>query len=626
MRKQFFILAAAALTCTQVFAQTQPPRPRPTPNAQPNRTAPSQTAQQRGSGSLDLSDYGVRIAPDQRLIVMMAALEAAGLELNPAGRATTVFRAQVRKDFAALDADLQGRLRRFYELNKLKDPAATPAAQAARYVSLALALGEPPAFESPAHTEDLGAGVLDLLDFVPLLREFYRQSGIGERLPAYLRDHQAEGDRLRRPAAEMIDSVISYLRTQPQTIVFERVQTNSSAQARKDKKKDARPVFVTRERDRRFIVVPDLLAAPGATNFRIIGDDYYVIVPYGAGVNTPEVRRAYLQFVFDPLVLRFSREIALRRADLRKLMDGRAGQQQPAPDASTLDIFDTVARSLVAAADARMTFNARSQALTVATSARLRQTPEAERPRVAQEAQAERTALEDELAAQLADAYERGALLSFYFSEQFRGLEVSGFDVSNFFTDMIARVDPDRELKRPEDYAAPRERALAARRARQQQAAATINNSTIEGPEAARREALIKSLDEANELLRLKKYEEAETRLRALMKDYQGEPRVFFTLAQVASSSAQDAFDEKLRDDRLNLALANYRFAVQQASAETDRPLLSRAYTEMGRILAFFDRNEEALKAFDAAIALGPVEGGAHREATAGKAQLTRQP
>ena len=589
-------------------------------------TATSQTATSQRAGAIDLTDYGVRIAPEPRLIVMMAALEAVGLEQTPAGRTPTEFRQQVRKDLAGLDPDLQARMRRFYELNKLKDASATPAQQAARYVSLAFALGPAPQFEAPARSDDIFAGVLEVLDFAPLVREFYRQSGIAERLPGYVRDYQAEGDRQRKQAAEMLSTVLSYLHTRPQTITVERVPVSSPSTQKK--KKDAPPVFTTRERDRRFVIVPDLLAAPGAINFRVVGEDYFVIVPFGIGLNSSEVRRAYLQYVIEPLVRRHNRDIALRRADLRQLIDARF---KPAPDEPTPGIFDLISRSLVAAADARINAAAKLQDVTRRTTARLRaQTPEAERAHVAREAQAERAAIEDELTAQLADAYERGALLSFYFSEQLRDQEIAGFDVANFFTDMIARIDPARELKRPEEYAAARERALAARRAARQlrTAAGDTANTTAdnEGPEAARREALIKHLDAANELLRLKKYDEAEARLKALMREYQGEPRVFFALAQTASSSAEAAFDEQLRDQRLGLALANYRFAIQSASPDTDRALLSRAHTGMGRILAFQDRNDEALKAFDAAIALGEVAGGAYNEALASKSRLTGQP
>ena len=68
---------------------------------------------------------------------------------------------------------------------------------------------------------------MEVLDFVPLLREFYQKSGIDARLPAYLRMYQAEGDLLRRPTIEMVKSVLSYLHTQPVTTYSERVVVNA---------------------------------------------------------------------------------------------------------------------------------------------------------------------------------------------------------------------------------------------------------------------------------------------------------------------------------------------------------------------------------------------------------------
>ena len=144
---------------------------------------------------------------EPRLIVMMAALEAAGFDALPAGIEPSAFRAQVRKDLAGMDPELRSRLHTFYERNKLPAPA-TAADQAARYVSLAFALGPPPLLEAPERSEELPASLLAVLDFAPLVREFYRGANIEENLPVYTRAYQAEGDRLRQPAAEMIRAVL----------------------------------------------------------------------------------------------------------------------------------------------------------------------------------------------------------------------------------------------------------------------------------------------------------------------------------------------------------------------------------------------------------------------------------
>src|SRR5688572_8859877 len=107
--------------------------------------ASAQTAQQRPGAAFEVSEYGVDFVADQRLIVVMAALEVAGLDPLPAGREPSGFRARLRKDLANVDPEVRARLKNFYERNRLPAPA-TSADQAARYISLALALGPAPTF------------------------------------------------------------------------------------------------------------------------------------------------------------------------------------------------------------------------------------------------------------------------------------------------------------------------------------------------------------------------------------------------------------------------------------------------------------------------------------------------
>ena len=134
--------------------------------------------------------------------------------------------------------DLRQRLRTFYERNKLPAPA-TAADQAARYVSLAFAFTPVPLFEAPARSEELPSGLLEVLDFAPLVQEFYRKSGIDERLVNYTRAYQAEGDRLRQPTRNMVSAVLSYLHTSPITIANERVVSKSPGKKTTAKSHDA---------------------------------------------------------------------------------------------------------------------------------------------------------------------------------------------------------------------------------------------------------------------------------------------------------------------------------------------------------------------------------------------------
>ena len=307
-----FALVFTACALGIAHAQTAAPAQTPRPNAPAQNTQPA----------FDLAEYGVRLEPDQRLIVVMAALDAAGFDPTGAGKERSAFRSLVRKDNASLDPGLRERLKTFFDRSKL--PAtATAAQQAARYVSLAYALGPVPSLDPPARSDDLPAGVLEVLDFAPLVREYYQKSGIDERLVSYLRAYQAEGDRIRKPTGEMVRAVLSYLHTRPITTTLERVRVQSP-----DNKKNAKTATTIVEHERRFFIVPDLLATPGVINLRIITDDYYAIVPEGTDPTSSELRRAYIQYVMDALVLRNNKAIAARREQVKQLIDARTKRRR----------------------------------------------------------------------------------------------------------------------------------------------------------------------------------------------------------------------------------------------------------------------------------------------------------
>ena len=581
-----------------------PAQEKPTP-----RPAAPTAAQTRPQGGFDLTEAGVRIQPDARLIVMMAALDAAGFDPTPKGQEPSPFRAQVRREQQDLDADLRQRMRVFFERNNRTFVTATPAEQAARYVSLAYAIGPAPTYEAPARTDDLPGGLLDVLDFAPMMREFYRKSGLDERLPEYFRKYQAEGDRLRPTTIEMVRKVVAYLHTRPAIRSIEQVAVRSP-----DQKKGGRQRFEPRERERNFYIVPDLLAVPGTINFRVIADDYYVIVPFAINPAASELRRAYIRFVIDPIILRSNREVAARRADVKTLLDQRIAANE---EVST-DIFLAVMRSLVAATDIRMEETARLDWLTREARRKIEKTTDtAARAAISKELDQGKAGIKDEASALLSEEYERGAVLAFYFAEQLEGIETSGFDISNFFADMIAGFDPVREAKRLTENAEARKRAVEARKLRQAQMAANSNGTGSTGPSA-----LVRDLAAVDDLLRVKNYAEAETRLRAMMSEYQREPRIFFALGQAASLSAEDATDEDVQRERLNRALANYRLAIVATTLEVDRALIQRSYTAIGRILEFLENKEEALEAFDTAIKIGDVDRSAYDEAVKGKARL----
>src|SRR6266478_9077301 len=100
-----------------VLAQPAKP-PAPSPSKPQTPSAQSQTA-----APFELSEYGVSLQPDARLIIVMAALDAAGFDPTPAGKEPSAFRSLVRKDLANIDAGLRERLKDFFNRKKLPAPA-----------------------------------------------------------------------------------------------------------------------------------------------------------------------------------------------------------------------------------------------------------------------------------------------------------------------------------------------------------------------------------------------------------------------------------------------------------------------------------------------------------------------
>src|SRR5689334_15993943 len=221
-------------------------------------------------------------------------------------------------------------------------------------------------------------------------------------------------------------------------------------------------------------------------------------------------------------MVRFNKEIALRRDAIKQILNER---QKTGAEISP-DVFLSVSRSLVTAADARYDEVRRLEFLGRDARARLAAAKtEADRAAIGKAAQDEMKAIQDDTVARLAEEYEKGAVLSFYFADQLKGIENAGFDLANFFPDMIASFDPARESKRPAEYAETVQRAKAAREAR---TAARRSQEELDSEGSGKEAALVRDLAAIEDILRNKDYTDAENRLREMVKEYPSEPRTFF--------------------------------------------------------------------------------------------------
>ncbi len=269
--------------------------------------------------NVDLTKFGVRIEPDKRMIVVLASLEAAGVE-TPLTQKGEEFRAKLRADFKDLDKTLLEKMKFFIKQYKNRRPNVTDEQLVSTFISMSYTLSPVPDLTEPARATDLPGDLLEVLDYAPLAREFYRRSGLNVKLDQYVKDYYDAGDAMRKSTETMVRQLLDYLHTKPQLIAFEKV--NVESKDAKDKKRSLARVEV-RQHARRFFIVPELLMPKGTINFINVGDDYYAIVPPETNLSSSEVRNAYLQFVIDPLILDHAKQILTFRDGIKALLDER---------------------------------------------------------------------------------------------------------------------------------------------------------------------------------------------------------------------------------------------------------------------------------------------------------------
>lgn len=574
------------------------------------------------ASGFDLSNYGVRIEPDKRVMSVLATLEAARTT-NEAGESVPVintplsqqgkeFRDLLKSDLIALNEDLRGKITAFVSSHKQRNKNKSDAELVAAFVSMAYALTPAPELADPVVTSDLPGSLLDVLDFAPLVRDFYRRSSFAGNLPEYIKRYQQASDVKVRPTArEMVNELLAYLSTKPQLYITERVTTETQRSKRTTLRQTE-----TRERERKFTIVPELLAPVGTINFVNVKDDYYVVLSPETDLVASDVRRAFLQFVVDPLVLSNSKDIATIRDGVRKLLDERRAAN---PNVSP-DVYLTISRSLVAAIDAKQLEKVKVQIATDQAREKIAKMGGSDPTKsVAQELEKFKQEAADEAYLRLSEDFEKGAVLDFYFADQLKGVEESGVDIAAAMREMILAFDPAKEAGRYDRYADSRKRALAVREARRT-SGGTLVTTVVDNPVTNR-------LLEIQKTVEAKNYTKAEADLKDLLKANPDEPRVFYNLGRVASLTAVGLDDSEQQAAKLLEAKVAYENVVRISQKQrVDPALLSLSYVALAKIFEFYDNKPYAMGLYDAAIKIGEVTGGAHQEAMAAKQRLLKNP
>jgi hypothetical protein len=594
MKKFIVALLVNASLITSLQAQQSPPKPSATP-----ATAAPAPRQSEGRFIVP-GDINVRIESDIRMFVVMAAVNVAGFDYEPDGQALTPARVELRKDLAdKVNPQVKEKLRAYYQSHRRA--GVDEAVDASRYAALSLMMTPPPSFsvyenENNKVPEDLRP----LLTFIPLVQEFYIKCNVKELANKYLQVSEAYAAAYRRPVGEMIYHILEYFHLRPETIINMRPLIISSGEPGSKVKKET---SVARTRTRQVFVIPDPLSAAGSSiardDFlnqkedllsRRVGDDYLVSV--GPFSNIDAVRTTLVRFVLDPLVERKLKTTIEKKEALLKLV-------KAVPTASREyhnSVYQIVRESLAQAADTRL--------------------------RRIQSIERRGTYSDDEASYDLAQAYLRGAVLTFHFYESLKGLENVGIGIEDFYDRMLETINFEKEEKRAAEFEPIVARVSIARKKAGEAANKTGSGDVYTG-------TLTKKILDSDDLIRQKRFADARSLLEEVLIAEPKNARALYGMARIfsQSQSAAEANPEAEENDkiqaqheRFKIAMSYYRRVIENASGESEQWLIQWSHVLIGRILDFQEFRVDAIKEYEKAIAMGDkIANGAYKEAVEGK-------
>lgn len=262
----------------------------------------------------------VRLDTNETLFSVMSAINACGYdqELSVSDPVRAAVRADVARQIeSSPEAGAAARqMCRFFREHQQQDSGR----ELAQYVSLALNLGEPPAFEPKGKEADLPPDAFNVLGLVPTLQRFYTALNLHGVWLRHSKDYESLIERNHAAVAKMLLETDVYLK-----------------------------IPITGYVGREFVVYVEPLAAPASTNARNYGANYFMVIsPDNGQLNIQQIRHTYLHYSLDPLAMK--RASSLRRlAPILEAIKTAPLDENYKTDASLL-----VTESLIRAVEARL--------------------------------------------------------------------------------------------------------------------------------------------------------------------------------------------------------------------------------------------------------------------------------
>lgn len=325
----------------------------------------------------------VTLETSETLFSVLAAMNTCGYdsELDSSDPVRSQIRAEVANASQAFDQAKEETLVlcQFYHEHEGTDPSRT----LSQYVSLALRLDAPPGFAFKVKDADLPPDAAAVAGIVPILQKFYDVAGLHAIWLRHQAVYSGLAGRYHEPLSKILFDTEIYLRLQSAGYL-----------------------------GRTFTVYLDPMGAPGQTNARNYGPDYYVVISPGSGsaLKTEQIRHTYLHYLLDPLASKYP-------SSVRRLTPILAGvKKAPMDESFKNDISLLVTECLIRAIEVRTSGSSK--------------TPE--EPRQA--------------AVEL--SVKQGYILTPYFYDALVKFEKSPVGLRNSYSEMMGGVDIGKEQRR----------------------------------------------------------------------------------------------------------------------------------------------------------------------------------
>jgi hypothetical protein len=280
LRFAFLVLGAVCFsTNLRSAAQSQSPSNPP----QDSSSSPNLTPQEKAPSLVDPGGPTISLVSSEPVFLMASALNACGYDEGL--DESSAVRKRVREE-------MNQALARSEDARKARDKMCLYIAQhrmtgtekdVGQYISLALYLTPPPELETSVELVEMPPDSTQVVELLPLLKDFISAVDLHGTWLAVHHTYDEEMSKLHDALYKTIYDTNLYLKMPFESYVA-----------------------------RRFVVVLEPMLSPRATNARIYGADYVVVVsPENGQIRMNDVRHTYLHYMIEPLL--FARANAIDR-------------------------------------------------------------------------------------------------------------------------------------------------------------------------------------------------------------------------------------------------------------------------------------------------------------------------